>query len=135
MVEYSVSLDIKTKQISLAELERIIGIKSDDEYSSDKDEQESEGVTYWRFFSDLSEKAALDEHVSRIIFFISSSDALTLEKRIHTLPNDCEYYLSIGIFFNEESEGNLAEIPTNVLKMINRYGLSLEMCLYPTNFE
>jgi hypothetical protein len=137
MKEFDVSFEIVSKSIGLSKLSSLIGLNCSPD-SHDMGEPKGKRKwekTYWKLFSNEPKSATIEDHLDNIFFQMSKSSILIPENRIQLLPGDCSFYISIGIFFNEESENNLVEIVHQMLEKISFYKLDLEICLYPSNMD
>jgi hypothetical protein len=137
MKEYDISFEICTKSMNLSELSTIIGLDcSEDshEMGNPRGRKRIWEETYWKLFSSEPRMASIEEHLENILSQIMRSKMLRPESRSR-FPNDCSFYLSIGVFFDEDSKDNLLEISPQIMERINNYELDIEVCLYPSGLK
>ena len=133
MKEFDVSFEIKTEISNLEELTKIIGI-SPSNNSHEKGQPRGKKTwteTYWKLFSSTTPESNIEEHLEDIFSQMAVSDVLLdPEKRKNLFPSDCSFYLSIAVFYDDESWMETIEIPFKYIEKMNIYKLDLEICLY-----
>jgi hypothetical protein len=137
MKEYDVSFEICTKFKTLSELSELIGLTCSEDSHEKGQPRGRKRIweeTYWKLFSSELRSAPIGKHFENIFSQLSHSNTLLPESRF-LFPEDCSFYLSIGVFFNENSEGNLFEISPQVMERINSYKVDIEVCLYPSSMK
>ena len=128
MKHFMVSLEISTKDYSLQELTRLLGLDGDDISYSIGDirfKGEASEYTVWKLESRIPEKAGIVEHLNDI-------QSIALEKGVFDpgrIPANCSASLDIGILYDTITCS--IEIPPNYWKWMAENNISLEIICYP----
>ena len=131
MKQFIVSFEISTTKYSLSDLSSKIGLQyASGSYDKGKKRYgRTAEQTVWKLFSHHPESASLEDHCQYIFKLLSNIDMSKLQE----LQEDCGLYLNIGVLY--DSNTCSVSIANSYIELVNKYGLSIDISCYPTNFE
>ena len=134
MKKTEVSLLVTSSLMSLAELSSRLG-RTPSSGSHNKGDVSAGAklgkppwsVTVWRFDSDASPSAAVEQHLERLAVQFPPTELKGL------LPPGCEVSVDVVLFFDTFTVS--AAIPRRGIEIIDAYNAKLEVTCYPSMFE
>ena len=123
MQEFMVSLDVETPPLSATQFMDCFGVEA-----KHFKVKKTQGKFLWRMESKLRAKAALKSHIKSIF------------KRtpLRNLPGPVERpryapFLNVGVMY--DSYTCTVALPSDLIKLMTRHGVGIQLCCYPTDFE
>jgi hypothetical protein len=123
MKEFMVSLDVETSPLSARQFTDCFGVKAK-HFKMKK----TQGKLLWRMKSTLGAKTALKNHIKSIFKKAPLMNSPGPGKRTQYVP-----FLSVGVMY--DSYTCTVDLPPESIKLMNRHGVGIQVCCYPTDFE
>ncbi len=123
MQEFMVSLEVETPPLSATQFTDYFGVEA-----KHFKVKKIQGKLLWRMESKLGAKAALKSHITSIFKRAPLMNLSGSVKRSRYAP-----FLNVGVMY--DSYTCAIDLPADSMKLMTRYGVGIQLCCYPTDFE